>query len=281
MNRKFLSILLLCVLMALPATSQQPETWNKELKELRKVHPWAGRKVAYLGDSVMDPNNQAARQHLWSYLQQWLGITPLVYAVSGNQWSDIPAQASRLLAQHGQDFDAIIVFVGTNDYNSGTPIGQWYSETRCEVEAAQGLPRRKTVRMRRLPAMTSETYRGRINIALSDLKKKFPTRQIVLLTPIHRAFAEFGQNNLQPDETYTNDCGEYISSYVNAVKEAGNVWAVPVLDLNATCGLFPLFQEYTQYFNNPRTDRLHPNDAGHRRMALTLLYQLMSLPCTF
>jgi len=65
------------------------------------------------------------------------------------------------------------------------------------------------------------------------------------------------------------------------VKEAGNVWAVPVIDWNATCGLFPMVREHGQYFHNSETDLLHPNDLGHQRMARTLMQQLLALPCSF
>jgi lysophospholipase L1-like esterase len=34
-------------------------------------------------------------------------------------------------------------------------------------------------------------------------------------------------------------------------------------------------------FNKPDSDRLHPNDAGHSRMAKTIMQQLSSLPCDF
>jgi lysophospholipase L1-like esterase len=36
--------------------------------------------------------------------------------------------------------------------------------------------------------------------------------------------------------------------------------------------------EMTPYFKSAENDRLHPNDEGHRRMALTLMYQLATLP---
>jgi lysophospholipase L1-like esterase len=39
--------------------------------------------------------------------------------------------------------------------------------------------------------------------------------------------------------------------------------------------------EHAQYFKSASNDRLHPNDDGHRRMALTLMYQLQNLPCRF
>ena len=56
---------------------------------------------------------------------------------------------------------------------------------------------------------------------------------------------------------------------------------MPVIDWNATSGLFPMLQAHGQYFHNAETDLLHPNDAGHQRMARTLMYQLLTLPCTF
>ncbi|MBQ3826992.1 MAG: SGNH/GDSL hydrolase family protein, partial [Prevotella sp.] len=73
----------------------------------------------------------------------------------------------------------------------------------------------------------------------------------------------------------------YIDEYINAVKEAANIWAVPVIDWNASCGLFPLIAAHGQYFKDSKTDLLHPNDKGQQRMARTLMYQLLTLPCVF
>ena len=36
--------------------------------------------------------------------------------------------------------------------------------------------------------------------------------------------------------------------------------------------------EMAQYFKSAENDRLHPNDEGHRRMALTIMQQLLALP---
>ena len=100
------------------------------------THPWQGRRVAYLGDSITDPRNSGSKKKWWHFLQDWLQIEPYVYAISGRQWNDIPNQADRLLAEHGQDVDAILVFIGTNDYNAAIPIGEWFVETEDSVEAA-------------------------------------------------------------------------------------------------------------------------------------------------
>jgi lysophospholipase L1-like esterase len=70
-----------------------------------------------------------------------------------------------------------------------------------------------------------------------------------------------------------------MDAYVESVKEAGNLWAYPVIDMNALSGLYPLQEENLIYFANPVTDQLHPNNLGHERMAKTLYYQLLTLPC--
>ncbi|MCD8203054.1 MAG: SGNH/GDSL hydrolase family protein [Prevotella sp.] len=267
MKRKVL-IVIISVLVVLPAVSQTAIT-----------HPWQGKKVAYFGDSITDPNNTAATNKYWKCLQDWLGITPYVYAVSGRQWNDIPRQAEQLQSEHGDDFDAIMIFVGTNDYNKGVPLGEWFSETKEQVMVAVGEPKHLVERGHRTPIMTDSTYRGRINIALCTVKKMFPTKQIVLLTPIHRSGFYANDTNWQPAEDYQNSIGEYLSAYIEATKEAANIWAVPVIDLNALCGLFPLMDEYAPYFNDKDIDRLHPNNTGHERIAKTLMYQLLALPC--
>ena len=127
-------------------------------------------------------------------------------------------------------------------------------------------------------SMDEGTYRGRINMALDKVKRMYPTKQIVLLTPIHRAQFHRNEKNWQCTEDYTNQCGIYLEEYIQAVKDAGNIWAIPVIDMNAVSGLYPMMDEHAQYFADPETDRLHPNDKGHERMARTLYYQLAVLP---
>ena len=260
------------------------------------VHPWQWARVAFFGDSITDsrvvPSNQnpiplkhdwtgIADSHYWGYLQEWLGIHPLVYGVNGRQWDDIPDQARRLQEEHGDNFDAITIFIGTNDYIADIPLGEWYDKKPETVTAALGYDATELLMVKRTPSMDGSTFKGRINIALSTLKQMFPEKQIVLLTPIHRAYATFGSTNIQPAECYPNRLGLYINEYVEAIKEAANVWSVPVIDLNALCGLNPMLEEHVRYFANPETDRLHPNAKGHERIARTLMYQLAALPCRF
>ena len=125
------------------------------------------------------------------------------------------------------------------------------------------------------------TFKGRTNNALRYLKSHYPDKQIILMTPIHRGYAKFNEGNIQPDEAWANEHGLFIDDYVQAVKEAGNVWAVPVIDLNSISGLYPVMDEHAPYFRKADTDRLHPNTPGHLRMAYAILYQMLALPASF
>ena len=245
------------------------------------THPWQGKRVGYIGDSITDPNCLKDVRNYWDFLHEWLNITPYVYGISGREWNDVPRQTEQLYQEHGQEVDAILVFMGTNDFNSGLPIGEWFTENEEKVWAATGKPKQEVVRKRRHPIVSDNTFKGRINQGILKMKQIYPNKQIILLTPLHRAYATFGNNNVQPDENYQNGCGEYLDAYVEAIKEAGNIWSIPVIDLNAVSGLNPMTEEQLPSFQNKETDRLHPNTQGHKRIAKVLMQQLLLHPCSF
>lgn len=276
-NHRTLAALLLISLLLLPSAPEAKTKKKEAAPQPEVVSQWNGKRVAYLGDSITDKGLNFPNVY-WNFLQQILGIEPLVYGINGHQMNQIIGQAQKLEADHGQDFDAIMVFIGTNDFNASVPVGEFFTE-KGEVTTIGGPT--KVVRKHRQLITDGSTFCGRTNEALAYLKHHFPTKQIILLTPIHRAYATFGQGNIQPDESWANGVGQYIDEYVQAIREAGSIWAMPVIDLNALCGLYPLEPAQNIYFRNTETDLLHPNADGQRRMAYTLAYQLMSLPATF
>ena len=180
---------------------------------------WRGARVAYLGDSITDKRQVEKGQNdtYWVYLESLLGIEPYVYGISGDQWSHIPAQTDKLVAERGQEIDAIMIFIGTNDYNASVPLGEWFSERVEKVEVTGSRKARTSVvaeRKKRTLLLDNNTVRGRINIAMSKLKDIYPTKQIILLTPIHRS-TYISERSLQPNELYANGVGEYIDAYVD------------------------------------------------------------------
>ena len=238
---------------------------------------WQGKRVAYLGDSMTDKRRVGTACVYWEYLSELLGIEPSVYGISGNQWDGIYKQALKLHDEKGTDVDAIFIFAGTNDYSHGTPIGTFFTETTKQTNYNGALVTRKY----RTPIFNDSTFCARINKVMSYLKNNYPQQQIIILTPIHRGFAQFSDKNVQPDENYANAEGLYVDTYIDVLKQVASYWAVPVIDLYSTSGLFPLADAQSQYFNNKDTDRLHPNAAGDYRLAKTIQYQLLSMPSGF
>lgn len=80
-----------------------------------------------------------------------------------------------------------------------------------------------------------------------------PKLRIVLMTPIQR-------DNSGYDVNYTNSAGCKLSDYVNAIKEIGEMYGLPVCDMYANSGITKLtLSTYT-------VDGLHPNSEGYERM---------------
>lgn len=237
---------------------------------------WRGKKVAYLGDSMTQKRKSDVTVY-WEYLTDLLGIQPLVYGISGHQWTGVYQQAKKLHKEHGVNLDAIFIFAGTNDYNHNTPLGEFYVETLKQTNYNGKTVERKY----RTLIQNDSTFCGRINKTMAYLKSNFPDQQIVIMTPIHRGFARFNATNVQPEERFSNDMGLYLDVYVEKLKEAALIWAVPVIDLYALGGLYPLAEAHNKYFQDAETDLLHPNSTGNYRLAKTIQYQLLALPSGF
>jgi len=238
---------------------------------------WQGKRVAYLGDSMTDKRRVGTTCVYWEYLSELLGNDPSVYGISGNQWDGVYRQALTLHEEKGTAVDAIFIFAGTNDYSHGTPIGKFFTETIRQTNHNGASVALKY----RTPIFNDSTFCGRINKVMSYLKNNYPQQQIIILTPIHRGFAQFSDKNVQPDENYANELGLYVDTYIDVLKQAASYWAVPLIDLYSTSGLYPLADAQSQYFNNKETDRLHPNAVGDYRLAKTIQYQLLAFPSDF
>lgn len=243
--------------------------------------PWTGKKVVFLGDSITDPAQTNRPQRIyWQYLAEELGLEPHVYAVSGYQWDRVYKAAQKMHEEMGGDVDAIIVFAGTNDYMNGIPLGEWYDVAEEEVYL-KGKTRRLPHRRFR---KNMDTFRGRINTVMDFLRTNFPDQQVILMTPLHRGHYDLGRPNVQVEETFPNALGSWLEEYVAALREAADIWSVPVIDLYRESGLCPLnpsFAKCFRYAGPKKWDRLHPNSEGHRRLAKTIAARLLTLPTDF
>lgn len=241
------------------------------------LEAWKGAKVAFLGDSITDPCHVGCKRNYWNFLIDELELNARIYGLNGDTWFGVPNQVNRIHEAMETDLDAIFIFMGTNDYMGGIPLGEFFTYKEEETN----LWGKMTLLKRRYFSEDLMTFKGRINVALKKIKTEFPETQVVLMTPIHRAFFTCSDDNVQPPESFPNATGHYVDEYVEAVKEAGRYWSCPVIDLFSESGLLPENDSYVSYFSNSKVDRLHPNTAGHRRIADLIEAKLNALPATF
>jgi len=280
-RKMILSAYALLLIASLDGYAQQTVTAMPKItitvNERTPESQWHGKRVAFLGDSMTDKRRVGTTCVYWEYLTELLGIEPSVYGISGNQWDGIYKQALKLHEEKGTEVDAILIFAGTNDYNHGIPLGDFFAETTKQTNQNGN----EVMRKYRTPILNDSTFCGRINKTMSYLKANYPQQQIIIMTPIHRGYAKFNEKNIQPDENFSNSQGLYIDTYINVLKQAASYWAVPLIDLYSLSGLYPLADSNVQYFHNADTDRLHLNAAGDYRLAKTIQHQLLALPSTF
>ena len=215
----------------------------------RGVMDFQGKKANFLGDSITEGvgTSQASKIYL-NRVQAALGLAcARNYGIGGTriapQHFGQPERGPSFLERYAEmapDADLVVVFGGTNDYGHGdAPVGRFEDRT---------------------PA----TFYGACHLLMQGLIQRYPKATIVFLTPLHR---------LSEDQPSPGN-GLPLSAYVAIIKEVAGYYALPVLDLYAVSGIqpnVPVIQ--AQYC----PDGLHPNDAGHARIASRLAGFLQAL----
>ncbi len=139
------------------------------------------------------------------------------------------------------DADIIVVFGGTNDFGHGNaPLGSFDDRH-------------------------NETFYGACHVLFRSLIEKYPTKPIVVLTPLHRAEELFNDRR---------DRAIPLKRFVEIIKEVAEYYSLPVLDLFACGGMQPNVPIIRETY---MPDGLHPNDAGHEKLARQLGNFLLSL----
>lgn len=235
---------------------------------------WKGKNLCFLGDSITEGVGVVPGERYFDYLEKDLEFNAYGFGVNGAKYVDLFDQALRMQKELGENVDAIFIFAGTNDFFLNTPPGEWFTYTDEEVAATRnedGTPKKREMRKVRRFNFDENTLKGDINRLMSFLKTNYADKRIFIMTPLHRAYAEFGPENIQYNEMYSNSLGIFVDEYVKAIKEAAEIWAAELIDLYSISGLFPLYDKSAKlYFANEDTDRLHPSKEGHKRIAETI-----------
>lgn len=127
------------------------------------------------------------------------------------------------------DADLIIIAGGTNDWaHSGVELGTMADRTNI-------------------------TFYGALHVLCLGLINRYPSKQIVFMTPIKRDTSLDSVNNL----------GLTLKQFADAIKEVCAYYGIPVCDMFSNCCMNPSIDaQRALYF----ADYTHPNLVGHKKM---------------
>lgn len=218
----------------------------------------AGKKLAVLGDSitegvgVTDPDNM-----FYNRIFRSEGLRALcINGISGSRFAAqrnptmFELRADRHFISRvdelDEDSDVVVVFGGTNDFGHG--------------DAPLGSPEDRT----------QYTFCGACNLLCENLIRRFPDKLIVFMGPLHRTHEDDpcgtpGRKN-GPVGTLYDYCG--------IIEATAKRFGIPYLDMLAVSGMTPLVSIQKEMY---MPDGLHPNDAGHEKIAQRLAGFLKTL----
>ncbi len=213
-----------------------------------------GKKIAFLGDSITagSGTSDPATKPYWYVLGQLSGAQCIGYGCSGHRLARQYASEDNgyipfveRVDTMDADANVVVVFGGTNDFGHGdAPFG-------CMSDR------------------TPDTFCGAVHHLCLALINRYPTAQLVFLTPLHRT---------SEDGTALNDRGlrhiAPLEDYVDTILDITAYYGIPALDLFRTSGLQPKVPVLRERY---MPDGLHPNDEGHVRLAKRLLGFLQAL----
>ena len=207
-----------------------------------------GLKMGVIGDSITEGAGVADKENIYyNRLARECGVREIyVDGISGSRIArqSTPSEKER----HDRDFisrvndidedcDLVIVFGGTNDFGHG--------------DAPLGNP----------DDNTPYTFWGACNTICEMLLTRFPKSQIVFMGPLHRSVED------DPCGSHKSDPVATLYEYVDIMKTVTRKYSIPFLDLMAVSGITPRIPVIKEMYI---PDGLHPNDAGHEKIAAKL-----------
>ncbi|WP_051620247.1 SGNH/GDSL hydrolase family protein [Paenibacillus sp. UNC451MF] len=190
---------------------------------------WQGKSWGTLGDSI------TAAFGYQPLVQKAVGFQDVVnYGVSGSPMTAGGETDDGATVHVGKrmdtSLDCVTIFAGVNDFRLNKPIGE-------------------------LGTFNENSFLGAYTSVVEHIIGHNPDVTLSLWTPLQRDKDGY-------DIHYVNEAGHRLIDYADAVKLIGRTYSLPVLDLYFLSGFTKnTLPQYT-------SDGLHPNEAGHHRIAL-------------
>lgn len=206
-----------------------------------------GKKLVFLGDSITEGVGVSSVEYVyWKELERRTGAICVGYGIGGTTIA--PQRTIREEVDYDrypfvgrvdsmdEDADVVIVFGGTNDYGHGDePFG-------C------------------MDDRETDTFYGSLHVLCRKLIKRYPAARVVFFTPLHR-LSEYKENFINGRGARRD---HILADYAEAIRQVAEYYSMPVLDLHRVSGICPGLVCQRELF---MPDGLHPNEAGHIRIA--------------
>lgn len=215
---------------------------NRSISNKKIVSDWKDKAFVTFGDSITYhdghayPSGEVAIGYQ-SIIKEKLGFAYyLNMGLSGMPLANGTDRGNGvceyIMYKNYSNYDLAIIACGTNDFRLNVPLGT---------------KQNKNITHNR------DTFYGALQDSIEDLLTKKPNIRICLFTPLQR-------NNDGYTTESTNTSGHKLVDYVNAIREVGEMYSVPVCDMYSNSGITELNLSYYTH------DGLHPNNNGYERM---------------
>lgn len=206
------------------------ETQNQD-KSVISLHKYEGKKWLAIGDGI-------------TYANQYQDIVSKLCKISKVSTDAVPGQklgmvADRLTTESLAGIDLITIFAGTNDYGGNKLLG-----TKNDDKAI-------------------DKFYGNIRKVIDKIQSLNSRAKIVFITPLKR-----GRFENQPVYPESNNAGNKLEQYVQAIKYVCGEKSVQVIDLFNDSGINE--NNLSQF----TTDNLNPNTAGYDKISQVIANEL-------
>lgn len=213
---------------------------------------FSGKKITCLGDSITSGGNSGINNKIIGKYTDYLSeLTGAEISNAGYSGSHVAKQTGSTYsfadrASAVRDQDVVLIFGGINDFCFNSPLGDASS---TDVT----------------------TFYGALKSAIDTVLSNNAEAQLLLVTPYKTK--QYGGTYSADGSLRKNDVGVTEEQYVNAIKEVGSYYSIPVLDLYNS-GNFNAFGKQSDLLT---VDGLHPSDKGAQRLAQTIAHAINNL----
>lgn len=213
---------------------------------------FSGKNISCLGDSITSGGNSGINNKIigkyTDYLSKLTGAEITNVGYSGSHVAKQTGSTDSFVdrASAVRDQDVVLIFGGINDFCFNSPLGDASS---TDVT----------------------TFYGALKSVIDTVLSNNAEAQLLLVTPYKTK--QYGGTYSQDGSLRRNDAGATEEQYVNAIKEVGSYYSIPVLDLYNS-GNFNASGKQSDLLT---VDGLHPNDKGAQRLAKTIAHAINNL----